>query len=409
MSLRDRFRTLDPVVADVLLGVGLALLGCLQVYAFMHLRPMVPPHPGTGASVRFALRFDAGGPRMPEWLTYMLVAGSFLPLALRRKKSWLALALTGGSSVAYAVLPMPPAFTTLGPMLALYTLTATAKRRYAGIIAMLITATALSLPAIVYGNHRWVVEVGGSFALLAAAALLGDTARNRRLYIAEVEQRAADAERTREEEARRRVDEERLRIAREVHDIVAHSLSIVAVQAAAADTLVDSDPARAHESLGHVRATSKQALSELRSMLGVLRADEAVPFEPSPDLSRLPQLIERVRDTGLDIVLDSDIDPATVPAHVSLSAFRIVQEALTNVVRHAKADRATVRLRLKGDQLGIEVTDDGIGVGAPNGGQGHGIDGMAERVVVLGGTFEALPAEKGFTVRANIPTSGEDS
>jgi signal transduction histidine kinase len=384
-------------------------LGCLQVYAFMHLRPAVPLHPGTEGPVRFALRFDSGGPRQPEWLSYALVAGSFLPLALRRKSPWLALALAGSSSVAYAVLPSPPAFTTLAPMLALYTLTATAKRRYAGVIAMLVTAAALSLPAIAYGNHRWVVEVGGSFALMAAAALLGDTARNRRLYVAEVEQRALDAERTREEEARRRVGEERLRIAREVHDIVAHSLSIVAVQAAAADTLVDTDPARAHESLGHIRATSKQALSELRSMLGVLRDAEAVPFEPSPDLSRLPQLIDRVRDTGLEVILDADLDAAAVPAHVSLSAFRIVQEALTNVVRHAEANRATVRLHLAGDQLMIEVLDDGIGAAARNAGRGHGIEGMAERVAVLGGTFEAHPAEKGFSVRATIPLSGEGS
>ena len=167
---------------------------------------------------------------------------------------------------------------------------------------------------------------------------LGDATRNRRAYVAEVEQRAADAERTREEEARRRVDEERLRIARELHDVTAHSLSIIAVQSGAAAHVIDSDPAEARRALEAIRRTSKDALDELRAMLGVLRAAEEsdAPLAPVPGLARLGELVapldrRRLRRHGRRRRTTS----ARFPAVVEGSAYRIVQEALTNIVRHA--------------------------------------------------------------------------
>ena len=218
---------------------------------------------------------------------------------------WLALVLSGIAAAVYQVLPFPPAFTVLGPMIALYSLAAYAKRRTTALMALLVAGIFVSVPVFAFSfGVRWVAEVVGSFMLLAAAALLGDTTRSRREYVAEVEARAEEAERTREEEALRRVDEERMRIAREVHDVVAHSLSIVTVQAAAAEAVLDTDPAQARESMGHIRETSREALGELRSMLDVLRTGEAEsPLAPAADLTQLERLVAGVREAGLAVDL----------------------------------------------------------------------------------------------------------
>ena len=259
-----------------------------------------------------------------------------------------------------------------------------------------------------FSSDRWMAQAVGTFALIAAAMLLGEAARNRRAYIAEVEQRAFDAERTREEEARRRVDEERIRIAREVHDIVAHSLSIVTVQASAAATLLDTDPERARESIDHIRATSKQALGELRSVLDVLRTGEGdAPLAPAADITEVERLLRPMRDTGLAVDLNVHGDLTSVPAFVSVSAYRIVQEALTNTVRHAQATCVRVALSVVAGRLEIEVLDDGSRANdLPAEPAGHGLRGMRERIEALGGTVVAGPATSGgFRVYATIPLS----
>lgn len=394
--IRRRLAELDPLWVDLALAIGLALVACLQVWMFAHLRPAGPPHP-------FRMR-----ERLPsdQWIAYVAAAGSFLPLALRRRVPWLALLLSGSAAFLYTLFPWPPAFTILGPMIALYSLAAAATRRRAALVALLAGGLILSVPALALTRVRWVAEAVGMFALLAMAAFLGDAARSRREHIAQVEGRAIEAERTREEEALRRVDEERIRIARDVHDIVAHSLSIVAVQAAAADALLESEPERARESIGHIRVTSKQALAELRSMLDVLRTgDHDAPLEPAPDLSRLDAIADRVREAGVGVALDLAPGLERVPALVSVSVYRIVQEALTNVVRHARASEASVRVALAGDDLTLEVLDDGVGADAADAGDGHGIRGMAERVEALGGSFFAGPRTdaRGFRVAAALP------
>lgn len=405
-GIRQRVRSLPPWYADLALAVLLALLACLQIAMFDHFRESVRavrPTP-TGAP---PMSSPFQPPRHTGWLEYVIAIAAFLPLALKRKWPTAALLLSGTAAVIYSTQPWPTVFIVLGPMIALHSLASTAKTRRRWVIAVGVAALVLMLPALYYTEKRWVAESVGMFALLVAAAFLGDTARSRREYIEEVERRAREAERAHEEEARRRIVDERLRIARDVHDVVAHSLSIITVQAAAADALIGTDGDRARESIGHVRDTSRKALSELRSMLGVLRESEATaPLSPLADLSNLTSLIEQVRDAGLAVELRSAVSPDDVSAAVSLSAYRIVQEALTNVVRHAHARKAVVNISADDGLLLLEVSDDGVGGDVPEYADGHGVKGMQERAEALNGIFEAGPDEGGgFRVKATLPLS----
>ncbi|MFI7069255.1 sensor histidine kinase [Micromonospora sediminicola] len=226
------------------------------------------------------------------------------------------------------------------------------------------------------------------------AVIVGVT-RNRRAYLAEVRARVRAAEQGKEEEARRRATEERLRIARELHDLLGHHLSSINVQASAA--LHRPDPERAEAALTAIKQTSKETLRELRTTLGILRA-EATP--PAPGLDRLYELVTSAGRCGL-VIRTEVAETRPLPSEVDLTAYRIVQEALTNVTRHAAATSATVRVRPDRDDLLVEVEDDGAGASAP---PGNGILGMGERVRALGGslTTGAGPAG-GFLVRARLP------
>lgn len=237
---------------------------------------------------------------------------------------------------------------------------------------------------------------------------VGESVRNRNAYLREVEQRAADAERGREEEARRRASEERLRIARELHDVVAHNISLINVQAGAAAHR--RDPEDAFRALEAIRGASKETLRELRSTLGVLRQvdreqagrEDAAPAAPAPTLDRLPELVEQTRAAGLRVVLDAEA-VADVSAPTELAVYRIVQEALTNAVRHSGAGEARVRVAADGDAVRVGVDDDGTG-GRPDLCEGNGLRGMRERAAALGGTFSAGPRDGGgFTVEARVP------
>jgi signal transduction histidine kinase len=255
-------------------------------------------------------------------------------------------------------------------------------------------------------------DVVRTLALLAGAAALGDATRNRRAYVAEVERRAAEAELRGEEQARRRVDEERLRIARELHDITAHSLSIVAVQSGAALHVLDTDPAEARRSLTAIRETSRSALAELRAMLGVLRgsgdAEEGAPLMPPAGLARLDDLARPLRDAGFSIELDVELGADPLPAIVDASAFRIVQEALTNVLNHAGPAHVKVRVRRENEHVEISIADDGGSTG--QGDEGHGIAGMRERALALGGTFDVGPVPGGgWHVEATLPLDARNS
>ncbi|MBN2821738.1 MAG: sensor histidine kinase [Coriobacteriia bacterium] len=397
--LKDRVSRIDPLWLDVALAVGLTALVFLQLYVMHTMHPRIQP----GVALREVPgeRLDAG------WISYALVAASFLPLAVRRKAPWVAFSMSCSAAFAYSVFIPNPAPTILGPMIAIYTVASRSKRRRTGLIAALSAGLVIAAGLFVFSpSVKWVSEVVGPIVVLSATALLGEAERNRRSYVAEVERRALEAERTREEEAHRRVDEERIRIARDVHDIVAHSLSIVTVQASAAATLLDSSPERARESIENIRTTGKQALTELRSMLDVLRTADGAPLAPAADLANVGQLVEHVREAGIDAKLQVNGELAGVPAYAGVSAYRIVQEALTNIVRHAQASHVQVTISAGARDLAIEITDDGKGMdlATADATAGHGIQGMRERVDALGGSFELLPAENtGVRLSVTIP------
>ncbi|MGW5280637.1 sensor histidine kinase [Streptomyces collinus] len=212
----------------------------------------------------------------------------------------------------------------------------------------------------------------------------------------------------RAEAARRRADEERLRIARELHDVLAHSISVINVQAGAGLALLDSDPEQARTALTTIKAASKEALGEVRQVLDTLRAPGAAPRAPAPGLDRLPELVEQAAAAGL--IVDVRGEPPHLSPGADLAAFRIVQEALTNVVRHSGSRHARVRFAHDGALLRLRVDDDGPATGTDAGGSGNGLAGMRERAAALGGTIEAGPRpDGGFRVLAVLPAhTGED-
>ncbi|WP_203983353.1 sensor histidine kinase [Sphaerisporangium rufum] len=292
------------------------------------------------------------------------------------------------------------------PAVAVAGLAAHGSRR-AGWTAGAIVALVLAGVRIAFsGAAWWGPEVAGQIAWIGMAAAAGDALRSRRAYVAAIEERAERAERTREEEARRRVMEERLRIARELHDVLAHHIVLINVQAQVAEHVLAREPRQAGEALGHIRRAGRSALDELRATVGLLRqpgtAEEA-PTEPAPGLDRLPELIDAFAAAGMAVGCQVDGPARPLPFPVELTAFRIVQEALTNVGKHAGRATTRVRLRYGPADLAVEVTDDGRG-GPPGPAPGHGLVGMRERALSVGGTFQAGPAPgRGFRVRAVLP------
>lgn len=245
----------------------------------------------------------------------------------------------------------------------------------------------------------------------AAAILLGEVVRSRGELLAHYAERAERAEAERDLEAERRVAEERLRIARELHDVLAHTVSVMAVQAEVAADALDRAPAtgatpEARAAVGAIRAAGLDAMAEVRATVSILRgADPALGTAPAPGLARLDELIETARAAGLEVTLDWSPPDGPLPPMVGLTAYRVVQEALTNVVRHAGASCVRVRMRRDGPSLVVEVTDDGQASGATaTPAAGLGLRGMAERVSSLGGTLDAGPRPGGgFRVRAALP------
>jgi signal transduction histidine kinase len=245
----------------------------------------------------------------------------------------------------------------------------------------------------------------GALLLLAAWLIVlvsvAETIRSRR-------DRARAAAESRAEAERRAVTEERLRIARELHDSVAHSLSLINVQAGVALHLIDDRPEHARDALATVKQASKEALVELRSILGVLRQvdDDTAPRGPTPTLRRLDELVERAAAAGVNVHLEIDADLEAVPRSTDLAAYRIVQESLTNVARHSDRPDATVRVHADDSTLGVEVLDEGSARGRASAqiSGGHGIIGMRERAASVGGDLEAGPRPgRGFAVRARLP------
>ena len=241
-----------------------------------------------------------------------------------------------------------------------------------------------------------------SVPLYAATMLVGWTMQSRRLRFEALEREQGEA-------SLRAAADERLRIAQELHDVVAHSLGVIAVQAGVGMHVIDTDPDEARRSLEHISRTSRSSLAEIRRVLGLVRSGEpAATYAPTPGLADLPPLVEEMAGAGLPVELSVAEGAVDLPPGVELAAYRIVQEALTNALRHSGAKRASVRVEAAGGRLRVVVSDDGAG---QNGGRrpgGHGLVGMRERVAVYGGTLDVGPsAEGGFRVDAAIPF-GED-
>ena len=240
-----------------------------------------------------------------------------------------------------------------------------------------------------------------TYVAFAVLMLIGWITQSRRLRIAALEDQQAEA-------ALRAAADERLRIAREVHDVVAHSLGVIAVQASVGMQVIDTDPAEAKQALEDISGASRSSLAEIRRLLGAVRAEDGgASFAPTPGLSDLERLAHEVEGAGLAVGLEVDGDVDAVPSGVGLAAYRIVQEALTNTVRHAHAHRATVRVDCRPSLVLVQVDDDGRG---PSGKRprGYGLVGMRERVALYDGSLEAGPRpEGGFRVTARLPYEGE--
>jgi len=326
---------------------------------------------------------------------FLIATASTLPLLVRRRLplSVLVVATCGAlalSALDSWVFPIPLA-------VALYTLTSLDDTRRTRVAAS-ASIVAVSI-AVLAGSG---IEFGAAAArvvVLIAAALLGDNVRARRAYVRAIEEKAARLEREHETQAQRAAAEEQARIARELHDVVAHALSVIVVQAGAADDAFEFDPARARGPIREVDRAARAALADLRRVLGIVQGGE---YEPQPSLGQLDRLVDSVRATGLDVTLEIDGRRQPLPAAVDLSAYRIVQEALTNTLKHAAAAHIRVRVRY-GRELELEVRDDGRGPATQSIG-GNGLVGMRERVALLGGRLDAGPAGGGgYRIAAAIP------
>jgi signal transduction histidine kinase len=275
-------------------------------------------------------------------------------------------------------------------------------RRVAAVVAAGVALTVLgsAIHGAVFGDYF------GALSAVVAPAVVGSFVRYQREQSRRLQELTRQLERERELNVARAVADERARIARELHDVVAHTISVVAIQADAAEAALDADPARARGPLQTIRRSASEALTEMRRLLAVLRADEP-PGElaPSPGLDRLPALIDRARAAGVDVTLEVTGAARAVPASLDLSAYRIVQEALTNVGKHAGGAPASIVLHWGQDALSIEIRNPGTNLErAETNGSGHGLIGMRERVRMLGGQFTAGPeAGGGFVVSALLP------
>jgi signal transduction histidine kinase len=298
--------------------------------------------------------------------------------------------------------------------LAVYPVVLTSSRRRA-VLEVGAAVVAIEIGALVApgGPDRGAMLPG--LALATVGWLAAENARTRRAYIEGVVERAAEREREREERARRASTDERLRIARELHDVVAHAMSIIAVRSGVARLALQTRPQEASEALGIIEDTSHQALQELRSIVGVLRIAETdgtpAQREPAPGLADLEKLVAQIGEAGVPVHMRVEGQPRGLPPGVDLSAYRIIQEALTNVVRHAAPATAELTLRYQPAEITIEVTDNGqsgppaLAGGQSTNGSGHGLIGMRERVSLYGGNLRAEPTPTGFHVLARIPTA----
>ncbi|MEU0624029.1 sensor histidine kinase [Streptomyces rubiginosohelvolus] len=360
--------------------------------------------------------YDAG---REEIVAVPVALGFSTVVALRRRapEKMLLLAILVG--VVQLVFDVRPGIGNFAMLVITYTV-ATVGERWASRLALIGSLSAAALSQL-----RWEAEPGGSWVQVifvtvimtvpfVLAWVLGDSLRTRRAYFDQLEERAARLEREREAQSKVAVAAERARIARELHDVVAHNVSVMVVQADGAAYVMDAAPDQAKQALETISGTGRQALAEMRRLLGVLRtgdAPESGEYVPQPDVEQIEDLVAQVRQTGLEVDFKVEGTPRPLPSGVELTAYRVVQEALTNTRKHGGPDAgASVRLVYFDDGLGLLIEDDGRGAahelyedgGAD--GAGHGMIGMRERVGMVGGTLDAGPRPGGgFRISALLP------
>ncbi len=360
-------------------------------------------------------------------LLFVVASLQTLPLAWRRTRPELGFGLVVLGHVAQLVVADSPMPSNLSSLMAGYAVAAYAPRRWVRRLGLV--AAVASGPLAVWD---WYAYDGASVLALVLMTILfsglalvcwlwGDLTRKRRELVARLQEQNLALRRDRDQRARIAAQDERTRIAREMHDVVAHSLSVVVVQADGAAYAAEHgggfDREQAVRALETIGATAREALAETRHLVGVLRttddegsAPHPVEYAPTEGLGDLPDLVDRVAATGIDVDLDLAPGTAAVPRDAGLAAYRIVQESLTNVIKHAgPAARVAVRVTT-GDVLGVEVCDDGRGAAATDDGDGHGIIGMRERATSVGGSLTAGPVPGGgFAVRATLPLRHEEA
>jgi signal transduction histidine kinase len=345
-------------------------------------------------------------------LAVALAVGAAGTLVLRRRAPTVTLAVSGGIVLAlFAVDHAAGTIAVVAPAAALYSLALVRGRGQIVVGAVAAAAAVILADVFLAGGHGHghglTLQTLGHAALVAIPVLAAEALRNHRSYVRLLLDRLELAERTREEEARRRAEQERLRIARELHDVVAHTLTTINVQAGVARHLLKRQPDHAEGALGTIESASHDALQELRAILGVLRepGEEGAPLEPAPGLAAVEALIVGARSSGGEIDFQVEgAPPERVPDAVQLAAFRIIQESLTNTRRHAPGAPASVAITYGSDRL--QLTIENTTVNRRNGSRreaGTGIRGMRERAIALGGTLEAESGGGRFRIAAELP------
>ncbi|HEV8193428.1 MAG TPA: sensor histidine kinase [Ktedonobacterales bacterium] len=379
---------------------------------------------GNVVAISVASEPTSRAPDVPAYLLGMLIGAV---LVVRRRWPLVVLITSTVLLLVYYSLTYPGIPPAVALSVALYTAVAAGYLRWGLPIAAFFVLAGLFV--VVVRKHEppllMLAEMAQQAALLAVLLLLGEVVRNRRLYVEEVHKRLRQVEQDREREAARQVMEERLRIARELHDVLAHTITAMSVQAGLALDTLDDSPAQARTALGAIRTASREAMAEIRATIGVLRTgdDGTVPHAPMPGLAHIERLVAESAQAGLHVETTVGGDPRPLPATVEAAAYRIIQESLTNAIRHAQATVATVRITYEPTALGIDISNNVTGAAdgsAADGNgrhagallddehhEGYGLNGMRERATALGGSLQAKPqSDGGFQVRASLPTTG---
>jgi signal transduction histidine kinase len=390
--------------ARQLVLIDLAAVILLALFCLFVLPRDVPKVQGSGWRI-------AGG------IAYSISA---LGVLVRRRRPLASLVVVEAIAFVAECLraPGPTPFYT---MMALYSVVAVSTRRKADLVVAFVAASVLASSLIAGGGGtRMVLATNGGLALVGVAWLAGAYTRANRAYERHLADRAAEEAATLEveqaEQVRRAVADERVEIARELHDIVAHAMSVIAVRSGAARMVIDTQPEQAREALRIIETTTRRSLQEMRLLVGVLRgADEhRVELGPVPNMDDIDHLLADMAAAGVLVELRIDGEPRPLPAAAGLTAYRIVQEALTNVVRHAGPTTARLHISFGPDEVAIEVTDDGPQSFSPKDlslgrhGSGHGLIGMRERALLFGGSLEAGSYGPGFRIRADLHVSDLD-